>query len=169
MLQKRIELGMLLVSLLKFDRNFMKKTDPPIIVEQIFDRSIEEVWNAITQVDLMCQWFFNNIPSFKPEIGFETQFLVKTEEREFLHLWEIIEVIPLKKIIYDWRYANYEGVGLVAFELFDLGNQTLLKLTNIVVESFEADIPEFKRESGITGWNYFIKQRLPKFFASQNG
>jgi len=33
----------------------MKTNDEPIIVEQIFDNSIEEVWTAITELDQMKQ------------------------------------------------------------------------------------------------------------------
>ncbi|MBL4887182.1 MAG: SRPBCC domain-containing protein, partial [Flavobacteriaceae bacterium] len=57
----------------------MKHTDPPIIAEQILNAPIGRVWKAITQVDQMHQWFFDNIPSFKAEVGFETQFNVKSE------------------------------------------------------------------------------------------
>jgi uncharacterized protein YndB with AHSA1/START domain len=50
----------------------MRKNDEPIIVEQAFNTSIDAVWNSITQVDQMRRWFFANIPSFKPGVGFET-------------------------------------------------------------------------------------------------
>ena len=43
---------------------------------------------------------FNNIEDFKPKVGFKTRFNVKSEERNFLHLWEITEVDPFKKIVY---------------------------------------------------------------------
>ena len=40
----------------------------PIIVEQSFNVSIKTVWNAITEIDQMRQWFFNNIEDFKDKI-----------------------------------------------------------------------------------------------------
>ena len=40
---------------------------------------------------------------------------------------------------------------------------TKLRLTHHVQESFPEDIPEFKRESGIEGWTFFIKKRLKEF------
>lgn len=137
--------------------------NPPIIVEQIFNQKIETVWNAITQLDYMKQWFFENIPNFKAEIGFETQFNVKAPSRDFLHQWKIIEVIPNKKIVYNWKYENISGEGKVTFELFEENNQTKLVLTNVGLESFPKEIPEFTRESCIAGWNYFIKQRLTEY------
>ncbi|MHA1916673.1 MAG: SRPBCC family protein, partial [Promethearchaeota archaeon] len=81
----------------------MKKNEEPIIVEQFFNASIESVWNAITNVDQMRQWYFENIPSFKAEVEFETQFNVQSQERNFLHMWKVTEVVPMKKIVYNWK------------------------------------------------------------------
>ena len=68
-------------------QSILKKNEDPIIVEQTFNTSVDSVWNAITVIDQMRQWYFENIPSFEPEIGFETQFNVKSQERNFLHKW----------------------------------------------------------------------------------
>jgi uncharacterized protein YndB with AHSA1/START domain len=141
----------------------MLVSDHPIIVEQSFDASAQEVWEAITQQDQMIQWFFENIESFIPQVGFKTQFVVHSEERTFTHLWEIIEVEPLKKIVYDWRYKEYSGAGNVVFELISQNGGTKLSLSNLVIENFPQDVPEFKRESCIGGWDYFIKDRLKTY------
>lgn len=138
----------------------MKKSDPPIIVEQTFQLPKEKVWAAITERDQMVQWFFDNIPAFKPEVGFITEFTVDAGERNFPHRWEIIEAEPNKKITYHWSYENYLGVGNVIFELMEDGGNTTLRLTNITLEDFPSDIPEFKRESCIGGWEYFIQNSL---------
>ena len=139
------------------------KNNQPIVVEQTFNASIKTIWNAITEIDQMKQWFFNNIEDFKPEVGFKTKFNVQLPERNFLHLWEIIEVAPLKKIVYNWRYAEYIGNSFVHFELFEENNKSKLRVTAIVTEEFPSDITEFKPESCRAGWNYFIKQNLKKF------
>lgn len=141
----------------------MKKTEEPIIVEQTFDASVETVWNAITKLDQMRQWYFENIPAFKPEVGFETQFDVETGERIFPHQWKITEAIPLKSIAYNWKYENYPGDSFVTFEISAENGYTKLKLTHRVTEDFPEDIPEFSRESGIEGWKYFICKRLKEF------
>tara|TARA_R110000772_G_scaffold249462_1_gene363679 strand:+ start:304 stop:492 length:189 start_codon:yes stop_codon:yes gene_type:complete len=41
--------------------------------------------------------------------------------------------------------------------------QTLLKVKSKIITDFPTDIPEFKRESGAAGWEYLIKESLPKF------
>jgi len=141
----------------------MKKDEKPIIVEENFKASIDTVWKALTDISQMRQWYFENIPSFKPEVGFKTQFNVKSEERNFLHMWEITEVVPLKRIAYSWKFKEYPGEGMVVFELSVQNKFTKLKLTNSGLESFPADIPEFKRESCIAGWEYFINNRLKEY------
>jgi uncharacterized protein YndB with AHSA1/START domain len=146
----------------------MKNTEDPIIVSQNFNTSIVELWNAITELDQMKQWFFNNIKTFKAEVGFETQFLVQLEDRKFTHLWKLTEVIPFEKITYLWQYAEYPGVGIVTFNLTDNKEYVTLKLVSTVTEDFPDEIPEFKRESGVMGWNYFIKLALKEYIDSKS-
>jgi uncharacterized protein YndB with AHSA1/START domain len=141
----------------------MNTIDEPIIVEQTYNTSIETLWKAITEIDRMRQWYFDNVPSFKPEIGFETQFTVTSVDRDFPHRWKVTEVIPLKKISYNWKYDGYEGDSQVTFELSENNNQATLKLTHQVLEPFPDNIPEFTRESGIDGWEYFIQRSLKEY------
>lgn len=54
----------------------MKTTDEQVIVEHNFNTTIEQLWDTITKPEKMRQWFFDNIPDFKAEVGFETQFPV---------------------------------------------------------------------------------------------
>lgn len=145
----------------------MKVNDDPIIIEQFFNSPIELVWNAISNVKEMRKWFFDNIPDFKPEVGFETQFNIKSEERNFFHKWRIRNVIPKKMIEYNWSYDVYPGNAFVIFELSEVNSSTKLTLTNIVTEDFPEDIPEFKRESCIGGWTYFINNRLKEYLENK--
>ncbi|MEM6686139.1 MAG: SRPBCC domain-containing protein [Bacteroidota bacterium] len=144
----------------------MKTSEPPVIVSQNFSKSIATVWNAITDVDQMRQWFFDNIPDFKAEVGFQTQFNVKAPSRDFMHLWAITEVIPQQKIVYNWKYEDLTGDSFVTFELEENNNLTKLTVTANVTEDFSDDIPEFTRESCLGGWNYFIREQLVAFLNS---
>ena len=141
----------------------MRKTDEPIIVEQTFDASIDVVWKAITEIDQMRRWYFENIQSFKPEVGFETQFNVRSQDRNFLHMWKVTEVVPRKMISYNWKYENYPGGSVVFFELSEQNNMTKLRLKVEIKESFPEDIPEFTRESCIEGWDFFIRKSLKEY------
>ncbi len=141
----------------------MKKTDEPIVVEQTFDVSRQELWSAITELNRMGKWFFENIESFEPKVGFETSFIVKNENRIFPHLWKITEVTPEESITYNWRYEGYEGDSLVTFKLSDYNDGSKLTLIHQVIEAFPQNIEEFKRESCIGGWNWFIKKNLKEY------
>jgi len=141
----------------------MKRNEEPVIIDEIFNTSVDKVWSAITELDQMRQWYFENIPSFEAEVGFETQFNVENEGRIFPHMWKVTEAIPNKKIVYTWKFENYPGDSIVEWELSEQDNSTKLKLKVIVLEDFPDDIPEFKRESCIGGWEYFINNRLKEF------
>jgi uncharacterized protein YndB with AHSA1/START domain len=138
----------------------MKADENTVVVEQIFKTSSAKVWSAITNVEEMTLWFFDNIPSFKAEVGFKTRFLIQSEGRKFTHLWEVTEVIPNHKITYNWKYEEYPGDAFVTFELFEEEKQVRLKLTMHVTEDFPDNIPEFTWDSCIEGWRYFIIERL---------
>lgn len=140
----------------------------PVVVEQDFNSSKEELWKAITKIGQMRKWYFDNIPDFKAEVGFETEFNVQSGSRDFRHQWNVTEVVPKEKIVYDWKYAGYEGDLTVSFELFGHDGQVKLRLTAIGIESFPQDIPEFKRESCKAGWEYFIKESLTDYLNHNN-
>ena len=134
-----------------------------IVVENLLCAPIPQVWEALTEVHEMRQWYFQNIPAFKPEIGFETRFIVTSGERNFTHIWRITEVVPFKKISYTWNFEEYDGENRSNFVLKEKGSKTQLILQSHILKEFPDDIPEFKRESGKTGWEYLIKESLPKF------
>lgn len=141
----------------------MKYTDPPIIVEHSYHTTLEKAWVAISNHDQMLHWFFDNIPDFKAEVGFETQFAVTVQERTFTHLWRITDVSPKSMITYNWKYKEYPGEAFATFELTSLKSQVHLSLVMHVIKSFPENIPEFSRDSCVAGWNYFLGKRLKEF------
>lgn len=141
----------------------MKASEPPIIVEQLYNTSISKVWNALTQHKEMQQWFFPNIEAFEAKVGFKTAFTVKSEEHVFPHYWEVLEVIPNQKMVQEWKYDGYKGLCTITFELNKINESTKLKVIATVIEDFPDDIPEFKRESCIGGWKYFINESLKNY------
>ncbi len=146
----------------------MQYSEDPIAVEQSFEVELDRLWEAITELDQMRQWFFENIGAFEPKEGFETRFIVKNEDRIFPHLWKITEVDPLKKIVYNWKYEGYAGDSFVTFELSEREKGSHLKLTHQITERFQQNIPEFHRENCLEGWNWFIKRRLKDYLEVHN-
>lgn len=141
----------------------MKISEEPVVVEQYFDRSVDDLWSALVEVDQMRLWYFDNIPAFRPEPGFKTEFMVRTEEREFLHKWHVTEVVPGRKIVYNWKFEGYEGEADSIFELSSDGQQSRLIVTMQVLADYTDDIPEFTRESCLGGWEYFIGESLKDY------
>ena len=145
----------------------MDKNADPIVVEETFDAPIAVVWKAITDKDQMRQWFFETITDFQAASGFETQFNVRCEERDYPHLWKVTEVVPEKRIAYGWRYGGYPGNSTVVWGLSETPSGTKLTFTHQGIETFPQDNPVFSRESTQEGWNYFLRESLKAFLERQ--
>jgi uncharacterized protein YndB with AHSA1/START domain len=141
-------------------------TSTPFVIERTYNASIEKVWQAITNKEQMKQWYFD-LAAFEPKVGFEFSFTSGPEDRSYLHLCMITEVIPYRKLAYSWRYDGYEGNSTVTFELFDEGGKTRLKLTHEGLETFPANNPDFATENFAEGWTYIIGTSLHQFVEKQ--
>ena len=135
----------------------------PIVVEETFNAPPAVVWRAITDKDQMRQWFFEPMTEFEPEVGFETQFTVRSEGRDYLHLWKVTDVVEHRQIAYQWRYGGYVGNSCVTWKLSESSKGTKLKLTHEGHETFPQDNPIFSRESGQAGWEYLVRKSLKDF------
>jgi uncharacterized protein YndB with AHSA1/START domain len=134
----------------------------PFVIERIFNAPVIKVWQALTDNEQMKQWYFD-LPAFKPEIGFEFQFLAGEENKEYLHLCKVIDVIDGKKLTYSWRYDGYPGNSFVTFELFEEGDKTRLKLTHEGIETLGPGNPDFAKENFAKGWTSILDEALKKF------
>jgi len=136
-----------------------------LIIERTFPVTSEKIWKAITDKEAMEKWYFD-LQEFKPEPGFEFCFWGgPTEDRQYLHICTITEVITEKKLSYSWKYEGYEGITVVNFELFEEGNQTRLKLTHEGLDTFPANNPDFARKNFEEGWTWIIGTALNDFLS----
>ncbi len=135
----------------------------PIVVEQVVDVEKSKAWSALTNPEELRQWFFDRMPDFKPRQGFETEFPVQSTDREFIHQWEVMDVVPGERITVKWRFAGFNGESLVTYYLKEEDSGTRIGVEARETKAFPRDILEFKRESGVEGWKYFIKQQLPQY------
>ena len=140
--------------------------EEPIIIEKVYRAPIAKVWKAITDKDAMKQWYFD-LPDFKPEVGFEFQFNGGTEEKTYLHLCKVTEVIPKKKLAYTWRYDGYDGNSLVTWELFEENENTRVRLTHSGLETFPQEVKDFAKSNFVEGWKDIIGNLLANFVESK--
>jgi uncharacterized protein YndB with AHSA1/START domain len=139
----------------------MKKSEP-IVIERTYNAPVEKVWKAITDKAEMKLWYFD-LKEFKAEPGFKFEFTGGPDDgKQYLHLCEVTEVVPLKKLTYSWKYDGYEGISFVTFELFNEAGKTKLILTHRGLESFP-DIPDFARANFVEGWTHIIGISLKDF------
>ncbi len=134
----------------------------PLVIERVYNAPADRVWQAITDNAQMKQWYFD-IDAFKAEPGFRFSFIGENEGRRYVHLCEVTEVVPGKKLAYSWTYQDYPGHSLVSFELFPQGNKTRVVLTHTGLETFPADNPDFKRTNFMEGWTHIIGTGLKTF------
>ena len=132
-----------------------------IVIERTFNAPMARVWEALTDVDQMRQWYFD-LKEFKAEVGFEFDFVVEHEGNRYHHLCRITEVMPEKKIAYTWRYKGQPGESLVTIELFSEGEKTRLKLTHTGIETFPKT-PAYARKNFEAGWTSIIGTELKQF------
>jgi uncharacterized protein YndB with AHSA1/START domain len=143
------------------------KTEP-VVVERTYNAPLSRVWSALTEVEKMRQWYFPMLTEFEPEVGFETSFDVKSGDKVFPHIWKVKEVIPNKKISYEWKFGGYPGDSVVSFELFDMNGQTKVVCTHTGIETFKGEIhPDLARHNFVQGWTHFIGTALKNYVEDQ--
>jgi uncharacterized protein YndB with AHSA1/START domain len=135
----------------------------PLIVERVYTAPVEKVWTALTDKDQMKQWYFE-LQEFKPLPGFEFRFFGGKKEKQYLHICEVMEVVPLEKLSYSWRYDGYSGNSIVSFELFkEDETHTRLKLKHDGLNSFPSDEPDLAASNFAEGWNFILGESLTNF------
>ena len=132
-----------------------------VVIERTFSAPIAKVWRAITDVDQMRAWYFD-LKEFKPEVGFQFEFVVEHEGMTYHHLCRVTEVVPQKKIAYTWRYKGEPGDSLVTLELFAEDDNTRVKLTHTGIETFPKT-PAYARKNFESGWTAIIGTELKQF------
>lgn len=132
----------------------------PITVEAHYAASPKKVWQALTTVTQIKQWFHPAVESFKAEKGFTTSFVISHNAKDWDHLWEITEAVPYKRLSIRWQFRGYKGDSTVSLELFPDPTGTHLVLTHSGLETFPKEVPELSVESHRQGWQEIIQKTL---------
>jgi uncharacterized protein YndB with AHSA1/START domain len=137
------------------------ETAEAVVVERTLNAPVARVWEALTDVDHMRQWYFD-LKEFRPEVGFEFEFVVEHEGNSYHHLCRVTEVAPQRRIAYTWRYQGEPGDSLVTIELAPVGDKTRLKLTHTGIETFPKT-PAYARKNFEAGWTAIVGTELKQF------
>jgi uncharacterized protein YndB with AHSA1/START domain len=134
-----------------------------IKMQKLLHAPLQKVWSAITDKEEMKAWYFD-LAEFRPEIGFQFSFTGGPEGGPvYVHLCEVTEVIAQKKLTYSWKYEGFPGISWVTFDLEPQGENTLLTLTHIGLESIAPSGPDFALKNFKEGWNHFVNNALPAY------
>lgn len=69
-----------------------------------FDQAPEQVWEYLTNAELMALWLMPN--DFKPVLGYEFQFTVKpipSLNLDGIMYCKVLELEPFQKLVYSWK------------------------------------------------------------------
>ncbi|MDN3546850.1 SRPBCC family protein [Mucilaginibacter aquaedulcis] len=141
----------------------------PLVTERIYDAPANRIWKAITDNNDMKHWYFD-IEGFMPVVGFEFQFWGKVDDREFLHICQVTEVVNGQKLSYTMTFNNFSDADYapvkteVCFELNPMGeNQTRLKVTHTGLENFPENLKHFTGNDFIKGWGTLLDNSLKQY------
>jgi uncharacterized protein YndB with AHSA1/START domain len=137
--------------------------DTPFEIEYTYDAPIGKVWQALTSEGEMREWYFPQLIHFETKPGFEFEF--RDDGSPYQKNWTVTKVVDGKLLAHNWSYKDYPGSSEVTFELFDMGEQTRLKLTHTGIGSFPDDM-HFARHRFEDGWKNILGHNLKEHLSS---
>lgn len=134
-----------------------------INVEAIFTTTKSELWNALTNPEVMKVWYFT-IPNFELTVGKEFQFY-ENEGTNFLHVCKILKIENEHLLQHTWTHPNKsKGSSIVTWELEALENgKVKLTLTHEGVETFADGGSDFTLANYEMGWDALVKTSLRNY------
>lgn len=113
--------------------------------EWIYEQSPNEVWEYLTQVELIALWLMPN--NFEPIVGHEFQFQTKampTLDLDGIFHCKVLEIEPYRKLSYSWKGGSGNGTftldTICVWKLEPYKNGTKLKLKHSGFGEHNTDI-----------------------------
>lgn len=136
--------------------------------EWIYEQSPNQVWEYLTQADLIALWLMPN--NFEPILGHEFEFTIKpipSLDLDGIMYCKVLEIVPFEKLVYSWKAGPGNDVitldTVVEWTLKKYGNGTKLLLKHKGFK--ETNLAIF---TGMTdGWEKNI-QKMISFLTSNN-
>lgn len=137
----------------------MNKHKGTIEIEQTYPADADKVWKSLTDPHEMRNWYFN-LPGFRPEVGYQFEFIGGTDDIQYKHFCEVVEADPKRVLSYTWRYEDNDGDSRVRFEIFPEGNSTRVRLTHSGIDSFAKCNPDLHPGNFAEGWKDIMGRML---------
>lgn len=138
-----------------------------VVKEYNYLATPEQIWKAITEKEKMKIWYFD-LEEFKPEVGFEFRFWGGTEQRQYLHICKITEVVAMQKLCHTWSYDGIPGLTNLCFEISPTnGGSSKLKLTHSGFETFPTNNPDLDPKNFEEGWKSILGTSLKNYLESK--
>ena len=118
---------------------------------------VDLVWEVLTSVTFMKQWYFPQLLKFEPVPGFHFKFT--DHDQSYQKEWVVTRVKTGKLLAHSWAYKGYPGTSEVVFRLTPDGNNTHLSVEQSGIESFP-DHPHFAVERFDAGWDNLLGSNL---------
>jgi len=138
--------------------------------EWVYEQSPNEVWEYLTQAELIALWLMPN--NFKPMPGYEFQFQTKpipSLDLDGVFHCKVLEIVPFQKLIYSWKGGPGNGVftldTVVEWTLEKYGNGTKLFLTQRGFKAANLAIFTAMTE----GWQKNVQKMINHLNATANG
>ena len=136
----------------------------------VYKQSPSEVWEYLTQSDLISLWLMPN--NFKAVVGHEFQFRtnrIPQLELDGIFYCKVLGVVPLKKLSYSWKGGPGNGIitldTIVEWTLEQHENGTRLSLKH---SGFKEE--NFSILTAMTdGWQENIQKMFTQLNSSNNG
>ena len=129
-----------------------------IKIEKVYDYNINTIWKALTNREIINEWFMKN--DFEPTMGHQFTF---TDKPKFgwdgIVYCKVLEIDEPYTLSYSWRGNNKKGTieTVVKFSLKEDNNKTILSLEHT----------GFKGVNGVfvstilnAGWNKILSKKL---------
>ena len=132
-------------------KNVPRVKKDKITKEQMFNHSIDKVWNAISKAEEISTWFIS--ADFEAKAGYNYTFTA-SEDKGCLTIKGIVKTADPYKLVYTWIVQDTTTETTVSWELIEVDGGTKLILTHSGISEYPDEqmaINMFSSFSG--GWD----------------
>ena len=135
----------------------------PIQISTKINAPIDLVWDAITNPDVMRQWFVG-VDRSEIQDGDTYKFIEMFGDEQLLHECLILEMDEPSRLRHTWSYPDLsQASSTVTWNLEKQGNQTEVLLTHEGIHRLTSDLPDLTDQRLMSFWDNALNQHLKKF------